>query len=803
MPSNQRELILKIMTSARGKPVSVNEVLKRGALDVGAKPLVRRQLRDLVQEGLLVADGNRYRMPPPKPVEEPPRERRKVSAGRPSEAGPILPRAPRNEGDRVVGSLTRKAEGYGFIAPLHGGEDLFVPPFAMRDALDGDLVQAEVGRGRDGRPVASRVTVVERRRQYAVGTYREPSSAHVRFAYVEPHDQSLGPAILVPASTVARDGDIVRVRLTDFKDGEVRGEIVSRLGLPGDPNVEVLSVAYGAGFSDLFPADTLHAAQETPDHVRSEDKQGRRDLTELPLVTIDGEDARDFDDAIFVERMPGGFRLVVAIADVTAYVTSGSALDREALRRATSVYFPYHVLPMLPERLSNGICSLNPHVERLCMVADMTFDMSANPLASEVYPAVMKSHARCTYTQVARLLDGEEVPELEHVKEMLYGASRLSAKMTKMRMKRGAIDFDVPESKIILNKEGDVERIERRPRNIAHRLIEEFMLAANEAVARFFESRDLPTVYRIHGQPKEEKLETFVQFAEQFGYEIKLDEAGRVTAAELNEFLHRIEGKPEQRALNHLLLRSMMQAVYSPENIGHFGLAAPSYLHFTSPIRRYPDLIVHRLLKELWLREGAGLSPGEKGAQLERLQTVAAHCSERERAATDAEREIDAFYTASFLRNFIGQRFPGTVASVAEFGLFVEVADPFCQGLIPSETLGDFVRFDPDRHSLSIGSKKSFGVGDQLEIEVFNANPLTRRIEFRLVTAEKTVDERPRQREPRRTRVLREAVKPEKWAKPKQERAPKRPHEKGRGGARAKQREESKKGGGKRPPRRR
>src|SRR5437763_1637240 len=317
---------------------------------------------------------------------------------------------------------------------------------------------------------------------------------------------------------------------------------------------------------------------------------------------LDGEDARDFDDAVHVSRTPGGYRLVVAIADVASYVPPGGPLDREALRRATSVYFPGTVLPMLPERLSNGICSLNPDVDRLCTVCDLALDKSGTPLQADIYEAVMRSHARLTYTRVAEALAGDADPQLRPLLDDLKAAHELSKKLTRRRQLRGSIDFDLPEAKIVLDEQGRVAEIARRPRNDAHRLVEEFMLAANEAVARFFQVRGLPTVYRIHDQPDREKLDAFAALARSHGFDLPAGE--ELTPRVLNDFLKAVEGKPAQKALNSLLLRAMMQAQYSPDNIGHYGLAAPTYLHFTSPIRRYPDLMVHRLLKEHWARGG-------------------------------------------------------------------------------------------------------------------------------------------------------------------------------------------------------
>ncbi len=723
--------------------MSVDDLLMRAGLDIGAKVDVRRELRSMAREGLISVEGKRFAALPEEPPVAQATPVLKLPAAPGTGAGPKSSAPQRRGPEAVVGTIRRHRDGYGFIAALTGGDDLFVPPQVIGDALDGDLVRALPGPGRDGRPVARTLEVVERRRQYAVGTYREARGRSG--AWVESRDESLVP-IRVSPTKVAADGDVVRVRLDRFEGGEIFGTVASRLGLPGDPDVEVLSVAYGEGFADLFPPDVVQASERVPQVVRAEDKSGRRDLTGLELVTIDGEDARDFDDAIYVERLGEGFRLVVAIADVTAYVDANGALDLEARRRATSVYFPQHVLPMLPERLSNGICSLNPAVERLCMVADMRIDAEGNPTGAEFYPAVMLSKARCTYTAVAKLLAGEALPEFAHVTPMLQLAGGLAKRLTAMRMKRGAIDFDLPESYVKLGPSHQVAAIERRPRNDAHRLVEEFMLAANEAVARQFGALGLPTVYRVHGQPKEEKLRAFAELARAFGHDIPVGEGGRIGVAAINDFLERVEGRPEQRALNHLLLRAMMQAVYSSENIGHFGLAAPSYLHFTSPIRRYPDLIVHRLLKSHWARGGKVPSERELTREAELLEELAVHCSERERAATAAEREIDSYYAASFMVQHVGKRFRGTVSSVAEFGLFVELDEPYVDGLIRAETLGTNPRLDERAHKLIFGrgEARSFGVGDVVEVEVTSADPVLRRIEFRLVENGKLVEhERP------------------------------------------------------------
>ncbi len=680
------------------------------------------------------------------------RQRRLAQAGRPdAPAQEHEPRgkkydrkpAPRKKGEatrvggEVVGVLHLKSEGYGFVSPLvptgAGREgDLFIPPQHTLGALDGDVVNVRAVKGRDGRLAGEVTEVVERRRQLALGTYqsRGPNGS-AGGGWVIPLDRNLTGNIAVPRDAKAHDGEMVKVRLDRDRPGPLSGTIIGVLGPRGDPRFEILASAYAAGFSDEFDPATLLAAQSVPDRVLPEDLTARRDLRHLPLVTIDGEDARDFDDAVHVSRTASGYRLVVAIADVAHYVRPGGSLDREALRRGTSVYFPGTVIPMLPERLSNGICSLNPDVDRLCMVCDLALDANGKPMQADLYDAVMRSHARLTYTKVAAALEGAPPPDVKPLMEDLKIAGELAKKLTAQRKLRGAIEFDLPEAKIILDDDGHIKEITRRPRNDAHKLVEEFMLAANEAVARFFDVRGLPTVYRIHDAPDETKLESFAALARIHGFDVP---AGKeMTPSVLNKFLEQVEGKPQQKALNSLLLRAMMQAQYSPDNIGHYGLAAPTYLHFTSPIRRYPDLIVHRLLKEHWARGGQTLRTHERDEQEAVLAGVAAQCSERERASMKAERDIDAYYMAMFMMDKIGNRYKAVVAGVAEFGLFCEMEEIFVEGLVPAEDLGEGVELDKERHRLVVGrSGKSFGVGDRLEIEVVSADPARRRITLRI-----------------------------------------------------------------------
>jgi ribonuclease R len=714
----RQEALLSALRSA-GRPAGVKELLQRAGLHAGDQTEAKRVLRELVRDGVATRDGKRYALAGPSAGEG-------GRASTPERAG----KRPGGRSDGVLGTLTRHRDGFGFVARLdRKGEDVFLPPGEATRALDGDVVRVEVVAGRGGRSAGRLIEVVERRRRFLIGTYR----AGRRGAAVVPHDVTLGLEIPVPDSRLARDGDVVKVALAPGT-GPLAGEVAEVIGRPGEPRVEVLGVAYAKGFADVFPEAVLADAARVPDHVRPEDKVGRRDLTALPLVTIDGEDARDFDDAVFLERLAEGkggaaWRLVVAIADVSHYVRLGAALDDEALRRGTSVYFPMQVLPMLPERLSNGICSLNPDVERLCMVADMIIGARGEPRGVEVYPAVMRSAARCTYTEVAQVLDGQVVPHRERFRPQFTLMGELQEQLTAMRRRRGAIDFDLPEAKILVDEEGHVSGIEKRPRNRAHRIVEEFMLAANEAVALWFSARDLPTIYRIHGTPDEEKLRAFVELAEAHGFAVP---AGSLDPRALDELLTRLQGHAQQRALNQLLLRAMMQAVYSPEDSGHFGLAADHYLHFTSPIRRYPDLVVHRLLREEWARRDGQAA---RRTSEEELAELASRSSERERAAMEAEREIAAYYAALFMKDKVGERFPGTVAAVAEPGLFVELTPFFVEGLVRAETLPGQFDLDPVHHALvDHGTGRAFRVGDPVEVQVADVSIERRRVDLALVS---------------------------------------------------------------------
>ncbi|TSC26015.1 ribonuclease R [Corallococcus sp. Z5C101001] len=746
-------------------PLGVKELLRVAGLNPGQQTELKRALRELVRSGAILKEGKRFRLEGPRVPRAPDADadlRRAPSAPPFKKRGPApgsgreerrggfrddgpggapfrrsLQRGSRDERftdsgiPEVEGILHMHRDGFGFVHPVTGeGENIFLPPGEAQRALDNDRVLVEVA-GRPGRYEGRLLRVVNRRRELAVGTY----VAQGRHSVVLPTDANLPGPIRVPATQMARDGDLVKVRLgvgADLLDpGQgLFGEVAGSLGRPGEPSAEVLGSAFSQGFSDEFPPEVMDEADAFAVRVsEAEATEGnRRDLRSLPLITIDGEDARDFDDAVYAEPKAGGWRLVVAIADVSHYVRERSALDAEALNRATSVYLPDRVLPMLPERLSNGICSLRPDEDRLCMVADMTFDRHGQRRSHELYPAVMRSVARCTYNEVQDVLDGTDVPHRNFLKPQFEELMALARALMGMRKARGAIDFDVPEHKVLLGEDGLPLRMEKRERKDSHRLIEECMLAANEAVATYFQDEGLPTVYRFHGEPDPQKLAAFAVLAEAYGFHLEVEDG--VSSKELDAFITQLEGHPEQRALNQLLLRSMMQAVYTSTRVGHYGLAAENYLHFTSPIRRYPDLLVHRILKAVWARKGKRPSDAQLEREEERLEGMAQQCSERERAAMTVEREVVAFYAALMMKDRVGEEFDATVAGIADFGFFVELDEVHVEGLVKAETLGPGSKLDKRTHSLVYANGRRVRVGQKLRVRLLSANTTSRKIDF-------------------------------------------------------------------------
>jgi ribonuclease R len=703
-------------------PLGVKELLRLAGMHAGEQTALKRTLRELVRQGHILKEGKRFRLEHGRAEPAEPQRRK----------GRKEPTPTRPEPNRLEGILTVHRDGYGFVRPLSGaGDDVFLPPSEAARALDNDRVFVEVA-GRPGRLEGRLLEVVQRRRELVVGTYSEQGGRH---ALVVPNDSSLPGPIRVPRTQMARNGDLVKVRLgvgarmLDEREG-LFGEVAGSLGQRGNPSAEVLSIAYGQGFNDEFPPEVMDEADSVGPAVTEEEAraEGRRDLRSMPLITIDGEDARDFDDAVYAEPHGSGWRLVVAIADVTQYVREGQPLNAEALRRATSVYLPDRVLPMLPERLSNGICSLRPDEDRLCMVADMVFDARAHLRSYELYPGVMRSVARCTYNEVQDVLDGKDVPHRNALRPLFERLLALSRTLRKMRKERGAIDFDLPEHKVVMGEDGFPARMEKRERRESHRLIEECMLAANEAVAKFFQDEGLPSVYRFHGEPDEQKLTAFATLAQAYGFKLRFEDG--ISSKELDAFISQLEGHPEQRALNQLLLRSMMQAVYSASRVGHYGLAAEHYLHFTSPIRRYPDLLVHRLLKAHWALKGKKRSQAALEREEAQLEEMAEQSSERERAAMQVEREVVSFYATLLMKDRVGEEFDATISGLAEFGCFVELDTEHVEGLVKLESLGFGGKLDKMLHALVFPDGRRIRVGQKCRVRLAAVSTERRQMDF-------------------------------------------------------------------------
>jgi ribonuclease R len=645
----------------------------------------------------------------------------------------------------IRGRISVHRDGYGFVTPDGGGEDIFIPSKFLKGALHGDLVEASSSPSRmggsklDGRVLA----VIERATSRIVGRYEETR----RGAIVIPDDQRLNLVVSIPAKGrgLAEDGHQVVAELTSYPVGgrPAEGRIAEVLGWPDDPEVEVQAVIRRFDLPHIFGPDVLAETERITDTVSHDDLKGRTDLRTMPTVTIDGETARDFDDAVSLRREGDNFRLWVSIADVSHYVCKDSPLDREAYLRGTSVYFPDRCIPMLPERLSNGICSLNPHVDRLTMTAEMLFDRSGTMLESYFYSSVIQSAARLTYTIVKQIVvddDRELADKYRPVSPMLLEMKELALILMAMRKQRGSIDFDLPEPEIIIGLTGQTEGIIRAERNLAHQVIEEFMLAANEAVAHFITARDIPFLYRVHENPDPAKLQTFQEFVYGFGYEFKLVEE-KVKPSELQRLLAQADGRPEERMINYALLRCMKQARYAADNVEHFGLASACYCHFTSPIRRYPDLVVHRILKAALALPAKGENEDKRASRqlaiaTERLGEVAEHTSKRERVAMEAERDVVEMKKLQFMQQHVGDQFDGYITGVTGFGFFVELEELFVEGLVHISTLSDDTYTHAEKQHSLIGRRTGtvYRIGDAARITVVSVSPGTRRIEFALTS---------------------------------------------------------------------
>ncbi|MDR3388474.1 MAG: ribonuclease R [Rudaea sp.] len=635
--------------------------------------------------------------------------------------------------DLIPGTIIANAEGFGFLRPEAGGDDVYISPAEMRKVMHGDRVLLSIiGLDRRGRKQGAIVEVLERRASRIVGRIVVDNGVVV----VAPDDRRMHQDILIPPGKDrgARSGQIVVAEIIQpptAQRGPI-GEVVSVLGERLTPSLIVEMAIASHGLPQEWPDAALHEAAQVEPQVTNEEIGGRADLRKLPLVTIDGEDARDFDDAVFAEPVNGGFRLIVAIADVSHYVRPGTGLDDEAQKRSTSVYFPGFVVPMLPETLSNGICSLNPKVERLCMVCEMHVGFDGEVTRSKFCTAVMRSHARLTYTRVWQALgenNADARAELADVLPQLEHLHQLYKLLAKARQRRGAIDFDSREVKFRLAPSGEIVQLGAEARNDAHKLIEECMIAANVEAARYLDRHKIPALYRVHAPPPESKYEDLLEFLREFG--LRMPPHAEVRPADFSALLKKISKRADAGLIQSVLLRSQSLAVYSPENSGHFGLALDAYAHFTSPIRRYPDLLVHRAIRYAL---GKG-KPSDYTYSPSEMAALATHCSQNERRADEAERDVDERYKCAWMEKHVGSEFDGIVSGVTSFGLFVELTESQVSGLVHITQLpNDYYHFDPIRHLLS-GERRGlkFRLGDAVRVQVLRASLEDRKIDFRLV----------------------------------------------------------------------
>ncbi len=706
-PLPSREFLLKLLEEA-GEPVAPEELAERLGLEAEEWEPFLNRLRAMQRDGQLLFN-RRGALCLPDKIE--------LKAG------------------RVEGH----PDGFGFFIPDDGSGDMFLSEREMHAVLHGDRVLArEHGVDRRGRKEAKIVEVLERANHHLVGRFYTEKGVQ----WVVAENKRINQDILIPpgAEMGAKLGQVVMVEIVDqpTKHTPATGRITEVLGNYTDPGMEIEIALRKHDLPHEFSDKALAQAAKYPKGVTKKDLEGREDLRALPLVTIDGEDARDFDDAVFCQRQGRGFKLWVAIADVSHYVQPGTPLDLEAFARGNSVYFPRRVIPMLPEVLSNGLCSLNPKVDRLCMVCEMDIGATGGIKKYRFYPAVMHSKARLTYTQVWQWLSGEAKPPkalaglMPHLQD-LYDLFKV---MLKARWARGAIDFETLETKIEFDDRGKIARIVPYERNDAHRIVEECMLAANVCASEYLQKKKHPTLYRVHEGPTPEKLKALREFLAEFG--LHLTGGDDPHAKDYAELLKRIKGRPDEQLLQTVMLRSLQQAQYSPENVGHFGLAYEAYTHFTSPIRRYPDLLVHRSIKACLAGGQYNPGPGLQHSGAGNWEAIGAHCSMTERRADEATRDVVNWLKCYYMQDKLGEEFDGVISSVVSFGIFVALNDVFVEGLVHVSDLGrDYFHYDPARHQM-LGERtgQRYRLGDKVRVRVARVDLETARIDFVLAEAQ-------------------------------------------------------------------
>jgi len=695
-PDISKEEILRHIRKADGRSANLHGLLEK----FDATPQARRQIKDiltqLVRDGQLEQHkGNRYEA----------RSR-----------------------NLIDGTIVLHRDGYGFVIPAEKveslGSDVFIPPPMTGSAMNGDKVQIEIVLHKPGGRAEGRVVNVTKRvRDTIVGQLRFDGKVF----FVAPMDEKLPAKILITEDAPEHKDKIVEVEITRYPSAATwpAGKIVSVIGFLDDPNVETVAIIRKFGFPTSFPKNVEEEAEKLPETLDEKDYLGRDDFRTRNTITIDPTTARDFDDAVDVEILKdGSFQLGVHIADVSHVVPPDSAMDTEARIRGTSVYFPDRVIPMLPEKVSNGICSLNPRVDRLAMSVIMHISRDGEVRDYSVHNSIIHSKERMTYEDVQLMIDGDPAmtARYRHILPEIQKINTLAIILQKKRQERGAIDFDLPEPVLTYDEMGGVLGIAKSVRHFSHRIIEEFMILANEVVARHLEIREIPSIYRVHEDPDPGKVADFAELVAGFGLRFH---PKRATPAEFQKFISSIAGRPEERMLSYLMLRSFKQAVYSADNIGHFGLASDAYTHFTSPIRRYPDLVVHRILKSTIARRKNPLQVGQ-------LEAIASESSERERTSDQAERELIDWKKMILLERHLGDVFEAIIIAVWKDGFTVELIDQFIEGFVSSSDLPEsHYRFDPTERTLvSRNAKKRYRIGDRLPVQVARIDKLFRRAYF-------------------------------------------------------------------------
>jgi ribonuclease R len=688
------------MMKGEDRPLLLREILRRLGLQKEQRGRARELLRDLAEEGKVVRiRGNRYGLPS------------KMSL--------------------TVGRVKAHPDGYGFVIPeKEGEEDVFISPRNLKEAMHGDRVIARIESVRQKGKEGSVIRILERKTRRVVGKFMKAKN----YAYIIPEDERILQEVFIPEGETkkARPNQLVVAEITRYPTERARpeGRVTHILGYPDDPEIGPQIIIHKYDLPHRFSSAALKEAQDLSPLPSSSEYRERVDLREVPTFTIDGENARDFDDAVSIERQrDGGIKLYVSISDVSHYVKEGGPLDEEAYLRGTSVYFPDRAIPMFPPELSHHICCLHPRLDRLTLTAELRYDAKGEKAGVQFYPSVIRSDERLTYTLVKKILvdgDAEIKNEFRHLLPSLELMANLCQELRRRRMGRGAIDFDLPEPEVILDLQGETEDIIRADRNLAHQMIEEFMISANEAVAHFMGEKGFPFVYRIHEPPQKEAIVEFRRFISHLGYKMRKD--SDCSSKEFQRILSEVKGRPEERVVNDVLLRSMKWAKYSAKNLGHFGLASDAYTHFTSPIRRYPDLIVHRLLKRV-------LSEKEIKISEETLAHQANHLSNRERVAMEAEREIVDRYKVRFMKGKTGEELEGVISGVTAFGFFVELKDFFVEGLVRVTSLhDDYYQYHEKKYCL-VGERthKTFRIGDEVRVRVDRVDVERRHIDFGLV----------------------------------------------------------------------